>query len=124
MATVYKETLGRVIGDDWDFFPFITVTDANGVTTPATGLTTATIVSSITDRDTNDILWTGTRAGGQITVTDDPNGGLKISVPRASTALPAAPAGTLYDMDVRVTSGTPKVTPLRWYVLALPTSSP
>lgn len=120
MATVYKETRDRVIGDDWDFFPFITVTDANGVTTPAPNLSTATIVSTITHRDTGVSMWSGTKAGGQITVTDEPNGGIKISVPDATTATFTP---RLYDMDVRVTSGSQKVTPIRWYVNALSTSS-
>jgi hypothetical protein len=121
MATVYKETRNRVIGDDWNVDHTVTNTDENEVVTPVTGLTTATIVSSITNRDTGAILWTGTRAGGQITVTNDALGKISIAVPRATTATFTQ---RLYDMDVRVTGATTKVTPNRWYVQALKTSSP
>lgn len=120
MATVYKETIERVVGDDWPFDLTITQTDELGVVTPVTGLTTATIVSTIKHRDTGVVMWTGTRVGGQITVTDDPNGKIRITVPRADTD---DFTQRLYDMDVRVTSGTPRVTPNRWYVRALTTSS-
>lgn len=121
MATVYKETHNRVIGDDWNFDLTITQTDALGVVTPVTGLTTATIVSTIKHRDTGVVMWTGTRAGGQITITDDPTGKISIAVPRSDTD---DLTQRLYDMDCRVTDATTKVTPVRWYARALLTSSP
>ena len=119
MVAVFKETHARVIGDDWAFDLTITQTDANGVVTPVTGLSSATIISTIENRDTGTDLWTGTRAGGQIVVTNDSQGKITITVPRATTATFAA---QLYDMDCRVTS-TAKVTPKRWYVQGLKTAS-
>lgn len=117
MATAYKTTEKRVAGDDWQFDLTITQTDALGVVTPLTGLTSATIVSTLKHRDTGAVLWTGTKVGGQITVTSDPNGQIRVSIPRASTiAFPLM----LVNADVEVTtSGGVRVTPVRFYILVL-----
>jgi hypothetical protein len=111
----YKEKLERVSGDTWDIDLTITQT-IDGVTTPMTGLTTAGITATIKHRDTGAQIWQGTRAAGQITVTDDPAGEITIRVPAATTA----PLGErLYNADIEVTSGATVVTPKRFYISAL-----
>jgi hypothetical protein len=113
MATRYKTTETRVAGDDWNFDVTVTQTSAAGVVTPLTGMTDDTIAATIKHRDTGTSVWSGTRAGGQITVTDDAAGLIRVSVPRASTAI----TPMLYNADVEVTtSANVKVTPIRFYI--------
>jgi hypothetical protein len=113
MATLYKETVTRTKGDDWNVDLTITATDALGTETAVTGLSTATITATIKLRDTGAQVWQGTRAGGQITVTSDPNGQISIAVPAATTATLSQ---RLYNMDVQYVKNSVTVTPKRWYV--------
>jgi hypothetical protein len=120
MATIYKEKHARVIGADWVFDHTVTSTDANGVVTPVTGLSTATVISTIRHRDTSVQIWQGSRSGGQIVVTNDSAGQLRISVPRATTATLEQ---RLYDMDLYVLQSNAVVYPKRWFVQGLKTAS-
>lgn len=112
MATLYKDTVKRVVGDRWDIPMTITQT-VDGVTAPVTGLNVATIVSTIKHRDTGVQIWQGTRAGGQIVIDSDALGQITIIVPTATTATLGQ---RLYNMDVEVTSGGVTITPQRWFV--------
>jgi hypothetical protein len=114
MATAYKTIEKRVVGDDWNFDITVTQTDAFGTVTPLAGLTNATIISTFKHRDTGVQIWQGTKAGGQITITNDAAGQIKVSVPRANTAtFPLM----LLNGDVEVTtSGGVRVTPIRFMV--------
>lgn len=116
MVTKYKETHQRAVGDDWNFDHTVTSTDANGVVTPVTGLTSATIISTIRHRDTNVQLWQGTRTDGQVSIVSDPLGQIRISVPRTTTD---DLQERLYDMDLQVEQNNAVVTVKRWFVQAL-----
>lgn len=112
----YKPTEERVVGDTWDFPLTITQIDEDGVSGPYTGLSASTITCTIRHRDTGAQLWQGTKAGGQVTVTDDPNGEILVRVPSADTD---EFEERLYNADVQVTSGAVTVTPIRFYLQAL-----
>ena len=113
MATLYKETVSRVKGDTWNIDLTVTQTDENDVETPVTGLSTAAITSTLKHRDTGAELWQGTRAGGEITVTNDALGKIRVAVPAATTATLEQ---RLYNMDVPYVGGGVTVTPHRWYL--------
>jgi hypothetical protein len=93
MAMLYKETVTRTKGDDWNI--------------------DLTITATLKHRDTGAQVWQGTRAGGQITVTSDPNGQISIAVPAATTATLSQ---RLYNMDVQYVKNSVTVTPKRWFV--------
>lgn len=85
-------------GDTWTF-P-LTVTD-EATDAAYTGLDTSTIVSTIRVRDSGTLLWTGTEAGGEISVTDNDDGELEVTVPHATTEDAEL---ILYECDVEVTT--------------------
>jgi len=88
----------RTRGDTWSF-PMTVTDDATGL--PYTGLATSTIVSTIRVRDTGVSFWSGSKAGGQIVVTNAATGALEVTVPSATTASALL---VYYDMDVEVTT--------------------
>jgi hypothetical protein len=122
MATKYRETHRRFYGSDWNIDLTITRTDENGVVTPFTGLNGATIVSTVKHRDTNAQMWQGTKAAGNITVTNDSLGKIRVAVPVAAQTL-FTNEDRLYNADVKVTLGGVTEHPKRWYLGTLRTES-
>lgn len=88
----------RQRGDSW-VIPFTVTNRATGLA--FTGLSTSTIVATIKTKDTDILFWTGTKAGGQIVVTDNAAGQGEVRVPYSATAA----AGLIYYIcDIQVTT--------------------
>jgi hypothetical protein len=120
MVTMYKETITRAKGADWNIDHTVTQTDANGAVTPVTGLSAAAITSTIRHRDTGAQLWQGTRAGGEIVVTDDAAGAVRIAVPSTATD---DLEQRLYDMDLWIDHNNAYQPPKRWFVQVVTTAT-
>ena len=109
----YFETIERTVGDDWQID--LTINNADG--TPFTGLSNDAIVCTIRHRDTDAIMWSGSEAAGDISVTSDAAGEITIIVPRVSTATFEQ---RLYQGDVEITTdGNARVTPKRFFLQAV-----
>ncbi len=91
----------RVRGDTWNIPALIKKTDpATGITAPATDLAVCTIVSTIRSKGSDVLLWTGTKAAGNITLLGSGDGKINVKVPAGTTATAKR---KVYKMDVEVT---------------------
>ena len=107
-----RPTLKRTRGDTWTISMVVSDADPDtGVAAPYAGLAADTVVSTIRNRMTDAILWTGTKAAGNIVVSGSVTGKLTITVPAATTRTATS---AVYVIDVEVTvAGSGRVfTPL------------
>lgn len=95
-------TITRTRGDTWQITMVINDTNPDtGVVAPYTGLATSAIVCTIR-QEAGTLLWTGSKAGGQITVHPTIVGQITVEVPSATTE--GVTRGR-YVVDVEITTG-------------------
>ena len=84
--TVAARAVTYIVRGDDVAIPITVVTQQPGVDPPYTGLGTSDITATLKHRDTGVTIWTGTKAGGQIVVTNNAAGEMTVTIPRATTA--------------------------------------